>query len=293
MRFADLLKENEKPVLSFEFFPPRDEKAAEKFDGVMDELEKLKPDFVTVTFGAGGSTKEGSYQLVEKLKNGRGLNVVAYLAGYGLGPEEITSVLDGYKRLGVETVFVIRGDAPRGKEDFKPHPGAFSYASDMLAYIKPKYDFCLGAAGYPEGHIEAVSRKKDLEYLKLKVDNGAEYITAQYFYDSKYFFNFVERCRAIGIGVPVLPGIMPIYTVKMMEMMAGLCGTAITDEVKDGLAKLPPDDKEAVLNFGIDFATRQCRELLDGGVKGLHFYTMDRAGTVVAVINRLRSEGRL
>lgn len=293
MRFADTFKNTEKPVISFEFFPPRNEKAMEGFEGVMDKLEKLEPDFVSVTFGAGGSTKEGSYQLVEKLKNERGLNVIAYIAGYGLGPDEISSVLDRYRDLGIETIFVIRGDAPRGDKEFKPHPDAFSYASEMIDYIKPKYDFCLGAAGYPEGHIEAVSKEKDLEYLKLKVDKGAEYVTAQFFYDNDCYFDFVKKCADAGIDVPILPGIMPVYTVKLMEMLAGLCGTKITDEVRNGLAKLDPEDKKAVADFGIDFATEQCRVLLDGGAPGLHFYTMDRAGSVVEIINRLRSEGRL
>ena len=291
MRVSNLLNTTKRPTISFEFFPARNEKAAEKFEKVIDNLAKLEPDFVSVTFGAGGSTREGSYQLVDKLIHKKGLKTVAYLAGFGLGPDEITAVLDGYKNLGVETIFVIRGDVSQESDGFKPHPESLPHASDLLSFIKARYDFCLGAAGYPEGHIEAESKEKDLEYLKLKVENGAQYIVAQYFYDNQYFFDFIERCRAMGINVPILPGIMPIYSVKMTETLAGLCGTTITNEVRQGLDKLPPEDKEAVANFGIDFATRQCSELLQRGVQGLHFYTMDRGKTVIEIINRLKNEG--
>jgi len=293
MRVSNLLNTSKKPTVSFEFFPARNEKAAETFEKVIDNLAKLEPDFVSVTFGAGGSTREGSYQLVDKLIHEKGLKTVAYLAGFGLGPDEITVVLDGYKKLGVETIFVIRGDAPRESEGFKPHPESLPHSSDLLSFIKARYDFCLGAAGYPEGHIEAESKEKDLEYLKLKVDNGAQYIVAQYFYDNQYFFDFIERCRAMGINVPILPGIMPIYSVKMTETLAGLCGTTITNEIRQGLDKLAPEDKEAVANFGIDFATRQCSELLQRGVQGLHFYTMDRGKSVIEIIKRLKNDGLL
>ena len=293
MRVIDLFKAKDRPLISFEFFPPRDEEAAQKFERVIGNLAELKPDFVSVTFGAGGSTKEGSYQLVDKLKNEKGLPTVAYLAGYGLGPDDIVSVLDGYKNLGIETIFVIRGDKPHGGDTFTPHPQSMPHATDMISFIKERYDFCLGAAGYPEGHIEGESKEKDLEYLKLKVDNGAEYVVSQYAYIEGCFFDFVSRARAIGIEVPILPGIMPIYTVKMTENLARICGTTITDEITQGLAKVSPDDKEAILNFGIDFATQQCRQLLKEGVAGLHFYTMNRAKTVVKIINRLKKEGAL
>jgi methylenetetrahydrofolate reductase (NADPH) len=290
MRVVDILKKKNQPVISFEFFPPRNEKAAEKFEQVIKELSVLGPDFVSVTFGAGGSTREGSYQLVKKLKQSRQLEVVAYLAGYGLGPEEITSVLDAYRDLGIETIFAIRGDAPKEDEGFIPHPQSPAHASDLLAIIRAGYDFCLGAAAYPEGHLESESKEKDLEYLKLKVDQGAEYLVTQYFYDNRFYFDFIDRCRKMGISVPIIPGIMPIYSVKMMEMLASLCGATITREIRDGLAALPPDDKAAVAAFGVELATRQCRELLDWGVQGLHFYTMNRSESVVEIIKRLRND---
>ncbi|PIP07301.1 MAG: 5,10-methylenetetrahydrofolate reductase, partial [Syntrophobacteraceae bacterium CG23_combo_of_CG06-09_8_20_14_all_50_8] len=224
MKVTDIWNSSQRPTVSFELFPARSPKAAENLEKTIDELVALKPDFVSVTFGAGGSTREGSYQLVKKLKNEKSLEVIAYFTGYGLGPKDIIAVLDDYQGLGVKSVLVARGDPPHEQKDFKAHPQSLPHASDLLSFIRPRYSFCLGAAGYPEGHIESESKKKDIEYLKLKVDNGAEYIISNYCYDNQYFFDFIERCKAIGIDVPILPGVMPIYSVKMMETLASLCG---------------------------------------------------------------------
>jgi len=293
MKVTDIWSSGKTPTVSFELFPPRSPKAADKLEGAIDELAALKPDFVSVTFGAGGSTREGSRQLIEKLKNEKAMDVVAYFAGYGLGPEDITSVLDSYQAIGIENILVVRGDPPEDQEGFEPHPESFPHASDLMAFIRPRYDFCIGVAGYPEGHIQAESKEKDNEYLKLKVDNGAEYIISNYFYDNQCFFDFVERCRAIGIDVPILPGVMPIYSVKMMDMLAGLCGTTITDQVRRGIEALPEGDKEALADFGVEFAARQCRNLLGAGVPGLHIYTMDRSSSSVGIVERLRKEALL
>lgn len=292
MKVTDIWNSSPKPTISFELFPPRSPEAYQKLEKVIDNLADLKPDFVSVTFGAGGSTREGSRQLVEKLKDEKGLEVVAYFAGFGLGPEDITSVLDSYQAIGVENILVVRGDPPR-EEDFEPHPKSLEHASDLMAFVRPRYSFCMGVAGYPEGHVEASSREKDIEYLKLKVDQGAEYIISNYFYDNRYFFEFLERCRAVGINVPILPGVMPIYSVKMMEMLAGLCGATITGEVRRGIAELPEGDKEALVAFGIEFAVRRCAELLRAGVPGLHIYTMDRSKSATGIVNCLRGEGLL
>ena len=286
------LYESKKTVISMEFFPPRNEKAAEKFGTIIDKLAELKPDYMSVTFGAAGSTRDGSYQTVKQVMIDKSLPTVAYIAGYGLSPDEITDVLDKYKELGVDTIFVIRGDKPKG-DDFTAHSNSFSYASDMIAFIKERYDFTLGCAGYPEGHIESESLEKDIEYLKLKVDNGAEYIVAQYFYDNRYFFDYIKRCRAIGINVPIIPGIMPVYTVKLTHNLSQVCGTTITDSLQRRLEVVDSDDKDMVLNLGIDFATEQCRELLKEGVEGLHFYTMDRSKSTTEIINRLKQENLL
>ncbi len=288
MRVTHLYK-NDNPVISMEFFPPRNDKAIETFDKTIDSLAQLKPDYMSITFGAGGSTRDGSYQTVKRLMVDKDLPTVAYIAGYGLAPHEIIEVLNNYKALGVETIFVIRGDKPRG-DDVAAAPDAFHYASEMISFIKERYDFTLGCAGYPEGHIDAESLDKDIEYLKLKVDNGAEYVVAQYFYDNAYFFDFVAKCRAIGIGVPIIPGIMPVYTVKMTRMLSKVCGSTIPDKLQRKLDAVDPEDKDAVLNLGIDFATEQCMGLLKKGVDGLHFYTMDRGKSTTEIINSLRRQ---
>ena len=292
MRVANLYeKSGLHPILSFEFSRPKNKMAAANLDRTLDSLTRLSPDYVSVTFGAGGSSREGSYELLDTLKNKRGLNVVAYIAGIGLGPEEVLEALEKFKSIGMETVFVIRGDAPTWDENYKPHPDAMLYASDLLKFIKSRYDFCLGAAGYPETHMEAVSPEKDLDYLKLKVDEGAEYIVAQYFYDNQYFYDYLDRVQANGINVPVVPGVMPIYTVKMTENLARICGTTITEKVRNGLDSLPPEDKEAVLQYGIDLATDQCKDLLKHGVPGLHFYTMNRGKSIVSIMDKLKADG--
>ena len=292
MKVIDLWKSEQKTTISFELFPARSAKGTETLEKTIDKLAALNPDFVSVTFGAGGSTREGSRQLLQKLKHEKGLDVLAYFACFGLGAEEIGSVLDSYQAIGVESVLAVRGDAPR-EESFEPHPDSLPYASDLVAFIRQRYAFCLGVAAYPEGHIDAPDRKKDLEYLKLKVDQGGEYIITNYFYDTRYFFDFIDRCRGIGIEVPIVPGIMPIYSIKMMEMLAGMCGATITEEVRKGLASLKDGDKDALIEFGIEFAFRQCAELLKAGVPGLHIYTMDRSVSTAGVVNRLRADGLL
>ncbi len=293
MKLTELWKDGSRPTLSFELYPARNEKAAARLEKVIDKLAALKPDFVSVTFGAGGSTREGSRQLVQKLVEEKGLRVLAYFAGYGLGAEDTQSVLNDYKEIGVESILVVRGDPPHEQPDFKPHPESFDHASEMLEFVRDKFDFCLGCAGYPEGHIEAVSRNKDLDFLKLKVANGADFVVTNYTYDNTLFFDFLERCRALGVDTPVLPGVMPIYNVKMMESLARLCGATITGKIHDGLAALPEGDKKALSAFGVDFAVEQCRGLLAGGAPGVHLYTMDRSKSVVQIVNRLRDEGLL
>lgn len=290
MRVTDIWNKADKATVSFELFPARSEKAAGRLVKAIDKLVKVEPTFVSVTFGAGGSTREGSLELVRTLIKERGLEVMAYFACYGLGPADIIGALNDYKEAGVENVLAVRGDPPHDKPDFVPHPESLTYASELLEFLKPRVDFCLGCAGYPEGHIDAESRDRDLEFLKLKVDLGAEFIIANYFYDNQVYFDFVKRARDLGIVVPILPGVMPIYNVKMMENLAALCGATITDEIRKGIASLPEGDKAALNDWGVDFAFQQCRELVDKGVPGLHIYTMDRAKSAVALVERLRAE---
>ncbi|MCK5310565.1 MAG: methylenetetrahydrofolate reductase [Desulfobacteraceae bacterium] len=291
MDVAKLYKKDE-PIISMEFFPPRSEKAAEKFDTIIDNLSELNPDYMSVTFGAGGSDRDGSYQTVKKIMIDKNIPTVAYIAGYGIGPDESREILDKYKDLGVKTIFVIRGDKPMD-DDFIPHPDSFSYASEMIAFINTNYDFTLGCAGYPEAHVEAESLDKDIEYLKLKVDNGAQYIVVQYFYDNQYFFDYVDKCRSAGIDVPIIPGIMPVYTIKLTKILSSVCGSEIPSELQGKLDNVDAEDKDAILDIGIDFATEQCKGLLKKGVLGLHFYTMDRDHSTAQIITNLKQDNLL
>ena len=293
MRVLDIWKSKQKPTFSFELYPARTPKGASSLERAIDELAELEPDFVSVTFGAGGSTWEGSRDLVDALKNGKGLEIVAYVACYGLQPEVLTDVLRNYQKIGVENVLGVRGDPPREQENFTAHTDSFSHASDFIQFIKQHFDLCVGAAGYPEGHIEAESKEKDLEYLKLKVNNGAEYIIANYFYDNNYFFRFLDRCDAMGISVPVVPGVMPVFSVKMMKTLAELCGATITEELEKRIAAVPEGDKEGLRQMGVDFAVEQCSELLDAGVPGIHIYTMDRSASAAEIVKRLRADSKL
>ena len=279
------------PVLSMEFFPPRNEKAEAGFGPLIDELSGMAPDYMSVTFGAGGSNRDGSYQAVKAMQD-KSIPTVAYLAGYGMAPSEIIEVLDRYQEMGIETIFVIRGDKPQ-QEGFIPHPDSFSYASDLIAFIKARYDFTLGCAGYPEGHQEAESLEHDIAHLKAKVASGAEYVVAQNFYDNAYYTDYVRRCRDAGINVPIIPGIMPVYSIKMARILAKVCGSTVTPALEARLTDVDPDDREAVLGMGIDFAIDQCRGLLNAGVPGIHLYTMDRSFSTVEVVKRLRAEGLL
>lgn len=292
MQVADLYRTQRQPSVSFEFFPPRDEKAEAGFNTVIDELATLKPDYMSMTFGAGGSTKEGSYQAVKMMVEKK-LPTVAYLAGFGLAPAEIKEILDRYRDLGVKTIFIIRGDEPK-TSGFKPHPESFSYASDIIRFVKNHYDFDLGCAGYPEGHVQAVSLEKDIEYLKLKQDSGAQYAVTQYFYDNNFFYSYLDKCRAAGITIPIIPGIMPIYTVKLTNMLCKLCGSTIPAGLQNRLDSLSAaTDAREVTDLGVEIAFKQCMDLLAHGVDGLHFYTMDRAKSVIRIIRRLKEQGVL
>ena len=287
MRVAQLYKDKQ-PALSFEFFPFRDEKTQTSFNSVIDTLTPLTPDYFSVTFGAGGSTKEGSYDTVKTLLD-RNLPTVAYIAGFGLGPDDIKSVLDKYKGLGIETIFVLRGDQPKD-DNFKAHPDSFPYACDLIKFIKDNYDFSLGCAGYPEGHVQAESLEADIKYLKMKQDAGAEYVVVQFFYDNDLFFSYVDKCRAAGITIPIIPGIMPVYTLKLTKILTSVCGTSIPDAMQAKIDAVDKDDKDAVLDLGIDYATEQCRGLLAKGVPGLHIYTMNRDRSTKAIVETLKKE---
>ena len=292
MKISELLKNN-KHTLSFEYFPARTEKSAEILDKTIDVLAELKPDFVSVTFGAGGSTREGSYDLVKRLKRENKPEVVAYLACYALSQDEITTVLDSYKNLGIENILALRGDISKDGVIAQMPANSFKYAHELVNFIRKSYNFCLGVAGYPEGHVDSPNIEKDIEYLKYKVDQGADYIIANFFNDNVYFLNFIERCQKSGITVPILPGIMPVYSIKMLEMLSKSCGATIPEKLSKGISEIPKGDTKALIELGIEYATQQCEELLKEGASGLHIYTMDKSESAVGIVSKLREKGFL
>jgi methylenetetrahydrofolate reductase (NADPH) len=293
MRLSERWTRGARPTVSFELYPARDEKAAQSLEKVIDKLAAVSPDFFSVTFGAGGSTREGSYELARALRVDRGLEVLPYLAGYGLGPGAIVEIVDRYRDLGVESLLAVRGDIPRDEPGIAPHPEGPAHASDLLALLSERYAFCLGAAGYPEKHVAAPSPEADVGFLALKVRSGARFVICNYFYDNLRYFDFVERCRAAGIEVPIVPGVMPIFNVKTTENLARICGASIPEKVRAGIAALPEGDKDALSDFGVALALEQCRELLARGAPGLHLYTLDRAKSAVEIVRTLKGEGRL
>ena len=271
---------------------PKSEKGEANIGNVLDTIVGLKPDFLTMTFGAGGGTRDKSMEMLHRIKTERNQEVVAHLAGYGMSPKHLDRTATGFAEIGIENMLVIRGDKPHA-EDFVAEEGAFSHASEMLEYLKPRHDFCYGASTYPEGHVEAESVDADIEFVKMKIAAGAEYIICQYFYDNQYYFDFIEKVRNAGITVPVLLGVMPIYSIKMMNILASLCGATITDEINEGLATVDVEEKGAVNAWGIEFGIKQCTELINFGVDGLHFYTLNRACSVTGILNGLRETGAL
>lgn len=214
MNLNQLWKNRKKPTISFEIFPARDEKAAKKLGKVLDALAGLSPDFVSVTFGAGGFTRDGSYDLAKKLKEEKGLQVLPYLAAYGLSPDDIAAVIDRYNTLGIEGLFCVRGDKPVDTENFQAHPDSFTHATDLLAFVNDRYNLFTGAAGYPEGHVEAKSKDQDLQYLKMKVQKGARFIIAQYVYDNRFFSILSKNAAPWTSMSPSLPASCPFTASK-------------------------------------------------------------------------------
>ena len=292
MRITDILKTKKGPTLSFEMTRPKTAKGEAYIGNILDKIIALKPDFVTMTFGAGGVTKDASMKMLHRILIERKQEVVAHLAGWGMSPDHLDRTVHGFTEMGVENILVIRGDMPHD-ENFQPEAGSFEHSSQMIAHLSPNHDVCIGSSAYPEAHQEAVDLDTDIEFVKMKIANGAEFIICQYFYDNDYFYNFIKKARAAGITVPIIAGVMPIYSEKMMNILASLCGATITDKIKAGIASLPSDDQVALNDWGIDQCIEQCSDLIDNGVEGLHFYTLNRSGSVTGIINGLRERGYL
>ena len=280
------------PTISFEFFPPR---AADGIPGVLDTVTELTaycPNFISVTYGAGGSTRHFSEEITVSAKQSAGVEVMAHLTCVGQTVEELDEVLQRLDDAGIENVIALRGDPPRGEQQFTVTEGGFSHASDLVSHIKANYEFGIAAACYPEGHTEAVNLEQDLEYAKLKVDNGAEFLITQLFFDNSDYFDFAERAATAGIDVPVVPGILPVLSGPQIRRFTALCGSKIPPGLDTELDRLGDDD-EAVRELGVEYAARQVEELWDAGVPGVHFYVLNRSYSVSKILNHLSLTGHI
>ncbi len=285
MHIKRILAEH-RPTLSFEFFPPKTVAASEALYGVIADLEAFKPSFVSVTYGAGGTTRDLTHDLVVRIKNETGLRPVPHLTCVCHQEAEIQEILERYAEAGVSNILALGGDPPRGIENYERSQDAFQHAADLVSFIKafnesgkhPEPDgFGIGVAGFPEGHPTTPNRLLELEHLKAKVDAGADYICTQLFFDNHDFYDFRERCRLIGIDVPIIAGIMPITSTKGMSRMAELAAGAHFPAKLLRALDRAGDDPEAVERVGIHYATEQCRDLLDHDVDGIHFYTLNKS----------------
>ncbi len=262
-----------RPVFSFEFFPPRTDPGYELLYRTIEELKRLNPDFVSVTWGAGGSTRRKTVELVVRIQQQLGVTAMAHLSCIGSSAEQLAVTLDHLQEAGIENVLALGGDRP---PDYAPPSGGFAFANELVGFIRERWDFSLGAACYPETHKEAPSPEVDLQNLVRKVNAGVDFLITQLFFDNRDYFDFVPRARAAGIEVPIVPGIMPIISAANIRRMAALSGAKIPAELARSLADVEHDDS-LTMDVGIEWATLQCRELLDRGVPGIHFYTLNKS----------------
>ncbi|HET6984859.1 MAG TPA: methylenetetrahydrofolate reductase [NAD(P)H] [Myxococcaceae bacterium] len=278
------------PCFSFEFFPPRTEEGHRALLRTVEDLRPLDPGFVSVTYGAGGSTRDRTVELVREIR-ATGLETMAHLTCVGHSREELGGLVEHFLEMGVENLLALRGDPPAGQSAFQPTPGGFRYASELVRFIRERdHHLCIGGAGYPEGHVETPLREDDLKNLKAKVDAGLDFVITQLFFDNAFYFDFVERARRVGINVPIVPGIMPITNIEQLERFIRLCGATVPMRLVLQLERYR-DDPDAVVQLGVAHATVQCMELLARGVPGIHFYTLNKSPATRLIVGALKGRG--
>jgi methylenetetrahydrofolate reductase (NADPH) len=285
MRITDIIKRH-KPAFSLEFFPPKsDEETAQLFQ-TLNDVRHLNPAFVSVTYGAGGGTRDRTLQIVEQAKSKIGLESAAHLTCVGHSRSDLTEILDELAHSGVENVVALRGDPPKGEPRFTPNPNGFRYASELTAFIRESYPLCIAVAGYPEGHIESPDKESDWAHLEQKVRAGADLIITQLFFENSHFFAFERHMRERGVSVPIIPGIMPITNYQQILRFTRMCGASIPERVVSDLEAIQ-HDPESVHRYGIELATKQCRDLLAHGVPGIHFYTLNKSRATQEILSNL------
>lgn len=285
MKIGDIISEKRKS-LSFEFLPPRDEaEEAQLFDTIR-KLASLNPTFVSVTYGAGGGTLKNTRRVVTRVKRETSLIPMPHLTCVDQNNDQLKSILEDYRNLGIENVLALRGDPPKGTEKFTPPKNGFCYAIDLVKLAVSLDAFSIGVAVYPEGHIESPSLEMDMYYTKQKIDAGADFAITQMFFDNRFFYGFLERAKKTAISIPIIPGIMPIMDINRIKRFSQLCGATLPEHLVQRFEMIGSSAEDAK-KIGIELATEQCRDLIENGIRYFHFYTLNRSEAVIKIANNL------
>ncbi len=287
-KITEIFQSKEK-TFSFELFPPKTESGFAQLRETISALAALNPDFISCTYGAGGGSRDKTFDIVEHIQTGHQIPGVAHLTCVCHTKEEIKNILAGIKSRGLCNILALRGDPPKDNPDWGPGPDNFKYSSELCQAIRSTFKsyFSIGVAGFPEGHILCPDRQKDAEFLKLKIDAGADYVITQLFFNNEDYFDYVKRLRKIGVKARVIPGILPVTDYSALLRFCALCKATVTDKVKNIFAPIA-NDKEKTIEAGTAFAIEQCRQLLKGGAPGLHFYTLNKLQPTADILKALR-----
>jgi methylenetetrahydrofolate reductase (NADPH) len=285
----DQILETKRPAFSFEFFPPKTDEGQRSLEAALADLAKDEPDYVSVTYGAAGSTRDRTVEVTKWIKQDLGLEAMAHLSCVGEPVDRLRELLDEIAAAGIENILALRGDPPRGETEWRAHPDGLEYSVELIEMIRSNYDFCIGAACFPEVHPEAPDLEHDLRYLKRKVDAGATFLITQLFFENQDFFRFVENAREFGIDVPIIAGIMPITNYEQIKRFTTLCGASIPAALREQLESRNQEGEEAVAELGVAYATLQCAELLAWGAPGIHFYTLNKSPATRSILSALKA----
>jgi len=273
--------------ISLEFFPPKDKQTWPKFLAEVEKLKRVNPLFVSITYGAGGSSQNNTLEVAKILKTEYNLETMVHLTCIGASKQKIRSFLDDLLKIGIDNVLALRGDPPKNNPNFALNQGDFKYGADLVRFIRQEYadQFSIGVAGYPEGHIEAPSLDQDIQNLKLKIDAGADFVLTQLFFDNTYYFTFVQKARALGIKVPIIPGLLPIVDLKKVEKFTSLCGATLPEPLLNSLKQAnQTQGSKGVLEVGLDYAKKQFLDIKQKGAPGIHFYTLNQSLATLYVL---------
>lgn len=287
-RIKDIFEKKER-TYSFELFPPKTEKGHTNLLNTIQALSELKPDFISCTYGAGGGSRDKTFDIVEYIQQKHQTVSMAHLTCVMNTRDDIRSILEDVKNRGIRNILALRGDPPADNPDWTPGEDNFKYSSELAGFIRSEFqdEFGIAVAGFPEGHILCPDRDQDADFLKMKIDAGADFVITQLFFNNQDYFDYVKRLRDRELNVRVVPGMIPITDYKALCRFTALCGASISEEVKTIFEPLA-DDKEATMKAGIDFCIKQCRELLDGGAPGLHFYTLNKIQPTAQILEAVR-----